>query len=148
MRYQRRALCTLAVAVSASFFGAAALRAGQAEGEKGKRPSLSLKLSPLLAAAPAKVRAVVEVRGGANDYEDFYCPTLEWDWGDDTRSEATQDCEPYEAGRSEIRRRFTADHTFQHGGNYKVMFRMKRKDKIVIATSANIQVRPGLSDEF
>ena len=54
-----------------------------------------------------------EIKGGANDYEDFYCASVEWEWGDDTKSESKADCDPYEAGKSEIKRRFVMEHTFR-----------------------------------
>jgi hypothetical protein len=101
-----------------------------------------------MALAPARVRGTVEVRGGPDDYEPFYCPTVEWDWGDETTSEATLDCEPYSPGTSTIRRRFTGDHTYQTSGTFKVTFRLKKKNKVVAATSSNIQVRPGLNEPF
>ena len=116
--------------------------------DKGKKPSVSLKVTPPLAIAPANVRAAVEIRGGPDDYEDFYCPSIEWDWGDDTRSESAKDCDPYEAGHSTIARRFSTSHTYQQSGNYKVTFRMKRKDKVVALSSVNVQVQPGLTERY
>ena len=135
----------LATAVVASVV---APRLGAARQDENKKPSLSLKATPPIAFSPAKVRVVAEIRGGADDYQEYYCPTIEWDWGDGTISENGQDCDPYEAGKSTIRRRFTADHTYRMAGNYKVFFRMKRKDKTIAATSASVQVRPGLRDQF
>jgi hypothetical protein len=114
--------------------------------DENRKPSLSLKATPPIAFSPAKVRVVAEVRGGADDYEEFYCPTIEWDWGDGTISENTADCDPYEAGKSAIRRRFSAEHTFRMSGNYKVIFKLKRKDKTIAATSVSVQVRPGLRE--
>lgn len=128
-------------------YGTAAPVAGAGRQEENKKPSLSLKATPPIAFSPAKVRVVADVRGGADDYHEFYCPTVEWDWGDGTVSENTQDCDPYEAGKSTIRRRFTAEHTYRLAGNFKVFFRLKRKDKTVAATSASVQVRPGLRDQ-
>ena len=96
---------------------------------------------------PARVRGVAEIRGGADDYQGYYCPTVEWDWGDGTISENTQDCDPYEAGKSTIRRRFSAEHTYRLAGNFKVFFRLKRKDKTMGAASASVQVKPGLRDQ-
>ena len=61
------------------------------------------------------VASSAELIGGANDSEEFYCPTIEWDWGDGTQSESSVDCEPYEAGKSEIKRRFTVSHVFRAG---------------------------------
>jgi hypothetical protein len=109
-----------------------------------KRPKLTLKAQPVIAMSPARVVLTAELTGGPNDFEEFYCPTVEWDWGDGTHSESTADCEPYEAGRSEIKRRFTVEHVFR-AGMYKVMFKLKRRDKALTAATVNIQVRPGLS---
>jgi hypothetical protein len=98
--------------------------------------------------SPLRVRVVVDVRGGSNDYPDFYCPTIEWEWGDGTVSESSEDCDPYEAGKSTIRRRFSAEHVFRQSGTFQVFFRLKQKDKTIAASSANIQVRAGLRDGF
>jgi hypothetical protein len=110
-----------------------------------RRPKVTLKAQPLVSMSPARVVLTAELQGGADDYEEFYCPSVEWDWGDGTHSESTLDCEPYEAGKSEIRRRFTVEHIFR-AGVYKVMFRLKRRDKTMAAATVNIQVRPGLRD--
>ena len=40
-----------------------------------KKPSLSLKASPSVSFAPARIVVVAEVKGGADDLEEFYCPT-------------------------------------------------------------------------
>ncbi len=144
MLHPRRAGCTLAALFLLTILqGGAATTAAAGGDGKGKKPSLSLKVSPSLVVAPAKVHAVVEVKGGADDYEEFYCPRIEWEWGDETRSESVQDCEPYEAGKSSIKRRFSTDHTYQESGQFKVTFRMKRKDKVFASASTNLQVQPG-----
>jgi hypothetical protein len=92
------------------------------------------------------VQIVAELRGGVNDYEDFYCASVEWDWGDGTVSENSEDCDPFVAGKSEIRRRYTATHTYRFGDNYRPVFRLKQKSKVVGAVTANVQVRPGVRD--
>ena len=109
------------------------------------RPKLSLKAQPVIAMSPARIVLTAELVGGPNDYEEFYCPTVEWDWGDGTQSESTNDCAPYESGKSEIKRRFTVEHLFR-AGNYRVSFKLKRRDKVLGLTSVTVQVRPGLRD--
>src|SRR5690242_5108290 len=47
-----------------------------------KRPSLALKATPQVAFAPAKVVVRAEVKGGPDDFEDFYCAAVEWVWDD------------------------------------------------------------------
>jgi hypothetical protein len=110
-----------------------------------RRPQVKLKAQPVIAMAPARIVLTAELVGGANDFEEFYCPTVEWEWGDGTQSESSSDCAPYEAGKSEIKRRYTVEHTFRAGA-YRVMFHLKRRDKSVGVASVNIQIRPGLRD--
>jgi hypothetical protein len=112
---------------------------------KDQRPKVTLKATPIVSIAPARVVLTAELVGGSNDYEEYYCPTVEWDWGDGTQSESTADCEPYQPGKTEIKRRFTVEHVFR-AGSYRVMFRMKRRDKPIVAATANIQVRQGIRD--
>jgi len=98
----------------------------------------------------SRVVLTAELVGGDNDFEDFYCPAVEWEWGDGTKSESATDCAPYEPGKSEIKRRFTVEHVFRTGrpNGYRVTVHLKRRDKSVGAATVNIQVRPGLRDGF
>jgi len=111
----------------------------------GKRPKVTLKAQPVIAMSPARVVLTAELVGGPNDFEEFYCPTVEWDWGDGTQSESTSDCAPYEPGKSEIKRRFTVEHVFR-AGPFRVSFRMKRRDKVLAMATVSIQIRPGLRE--
>lgn len=117
-------------------------------GEQGnKKPSLSLKASPAISFAPARIVLVAEVKGGANDFEDFYCPSVDWDWGDETNSVADTDCEPYQPGKSEIKRRYTIEHRYKSEGTYKITLKLKKGARIVASANAQIQVRSGLTGE-
>src|SRR4029079_15374729 len=60
--------------------------------QDAKKPKLTLKAQPAISMSPARVVVTAERMGGADDYEDFYCPTVAWDWGDETQSESTSDC--------------------------------------------------------
>jgi hypothetical protein len=114
--------------------------------DKGK-PSLTMRATPVSGFAPLKVTVSVALQGGANDFQDFYCPSIEWDWDDGTKSEEKIDCEPYEAGKSEIRRNYRAEHKFEVGGaEYRVQFRLKQKSKTVGSTSTTIRIQPGIRD--
>jgi len=66
------------------------------------RPKISLHATPVIAMAPARVVLTAELNGGANDFEEYYCGAVEWEWGDGTKSESSSDCAPYEPGKSEI----------------------------------------------
>jgi hypothetical protein len=94
------------------------------------------------------VHLVVDIKGGANDYADFYCPTVQWDWDDGTISENHEDCDPYEEGRSTITRRFSADHTFRSSGDYRLAFRLKQKDKVIAASTTTVSVRAGANEGY
>jgi hypothetical protein len=151
MVHSRRALCApiavLVLAVSAILGPFGTAFEAQKVGED-KKPSLSLRASPPVGFSPLRVRVVVDVRGGPDNYAEFYCPSLQWDWGDGTISESSEDCEPYQEGKSTIRRRFSAEHVYRQSGTYRAMFRLKQRDKVIAASSANVQVRTGVREEF
>jgi hypothetical protein len=111
--------------------------------KENPRPRLVLRAQPVVAVAPARVVLTAELLGGANDFEEYYCPTISWEWGDGTVSETTVDCEPYEAGKSEIKRRFTVQHIFREEGSQKVFLRLKRRNKDVATAWVTVSVRPG-----
>ena len=109
-----------------------------------KKPSLSLKATPSVSFAPSRIVVVAEVKGGSNDFEEFYCPTVEWEWGDLTTSTAEADCDPYSPGKSEIKRRYTVEHRYKNAGGYKIILRLKKGTKVVASANTQVQVRAGL----
>jgi hypothetical protein len=133
---------------SVSVAATLALVAGAAIAADGeaKKPSISVRANPSAGFSPLKVFISAEIKGGPDDFAEFYCPAIEWVWGDDTRAESSADCDPYEAGKSEIKRRYSVSRIFQTSGNFRVEFRLKQKDKVVGSGSTTIQVRPGLRD--
>jgi hypothetical protein len=114
--------------------------------DKPKKPKISVKANPAMAISPARVVASADINGGPDDFEEFYCATVEWDWGDDTRSNNSADCDPYEAGKSQIKRRFTADQTYRTAGDYRIQFRLKKKDKSIAGATTSVKIKPGLGD--
>ena len=107
------------------------------------KPELTLRSTPKIGFAPAEILFIAELRGGADDYEDLYCATIEWDWDDDTRSESTPDCDPYEQGTSKIRRRFSTRHKFEYGRRYEVRLRLKQGDNTVASARTTVELRGG-----
>jgi len=149
MKFLRRVAWPTALSVALPvILGAAAASAQKDDSKKDepRKPKVTLRAQPMISMAPSRVVLTAELEGGANDFQDFYCPAVEWEWGDGTTSEASTDCQPYEPGKSEIKRRFTVDHVFRGPGNYRVMFRLKQHERAVGVASAQIQVRPGLRD--
>jgi hypothetical protein len=116
--------------------------------ESNLRPKFSLRAQPNVGVSPARIVLTAELTGGANDYEEYYCPTVLWEWGDGTESESTIDCEPYEAGKSEIRRRFVQEHVFRNAGSNKVWVRLKRNDKLLASATVNVHIQPGRANDF
>ena len=117
---------------------------GSFDDEEGEAPKLSLRASPKIGFAPADILFIAEFRGGDDDYEEYYCVSLEWDWDDDTRSQSTPDCEPYEPGESKIRRRYSMRHSFDRGGSYDVRLSLKQRDDTVVSARTQVELRGGL----
>jgi hypothetical protein len=140
----RRTIATgvTCLAVAASSVPAFAQRDAKNPKEDNQRPKLSLKAQPNVGIAPARVILTLELTGGPNDFQEYYCPTVLWDWADGTESESTFDCEPYVAGKSEIKRRYTVQHTFRAGA-HKVWVRLKRNAKLLASANVTLQIQPG-----
>jgi hypothetical protein len=115
---------------------------------KREKVGLTLRVNPPISFSPALVSAVGELKGEPQPDDEIllYCAGVEWDWGDGTRSEAQSDCEPYEAGKSTIKKRFAAQHTYTTAGRYRIQLRLTRNQKTVLATNSSVQVRPGARD--
>ena len=45
--------------------------------EPDRRPRVTLRAQPAVGIAPARVVFTAELVGGANDFEEFYCPTVD-----------------------------------------------------------------------
>jgi len=112
--------------------------------DKGKKPRLDLRAIPRMAFSPVNIFLTAELMGG-DDVEEFYCPELEWEWGDGGKSVHEADCPPYEAG-TKIERRFTTEHEFRRAGIYNVKVTLRRAKRTLAAQSVKITVRPGLGD--
>lgn len=122
------------------------------DGQKGtqkdsdRRPKFVLRANPLVATSPARIVLTGELVGGADDFEEYYCVSTQWEWGDDTSSESNTDCPPYEAGKSQIKRRFAVEHVFRRAGNYRVMLHLKQRSRTVATATTNLQIRPGVRE--
>ena len=138
----RSLLCAAAVLVGAAV-PTFAQTPGDRERPEPKRPTLSLRTIPGTGMVPVRISATAELKGGTDDFQDYYCPTIEWIWGDGTVSEVSADCEPYEPGVSQIRRRYTVSHNYTRAGIYRIVFRLKTKGRIMAAQSVAIRLLGG-----
>jgi hypothetical protein len=138
----RRRTVLLATVVLALGAGAAGRAASP---PKPKKPSLTLRATPRFAFSPAMIFLTAELVGG-DDVESFYCPEVEWEWGDGGKSVQEGDCPPFEAGVSKLQRRFTAEHEYKRSGNYIATVRLLRTGKSLAKADVAIQVRPGLGE--
>ena len=132
-------LLVLAASLSAQKSG----QKNDAKAPESQRPKLSLRAQPAIAIAPARVVLTAELTGGSDDFQEYYCPTVRWEWGDLSSSESALDCAPYEEGKTQIKRRFTIEHKFEHAGSFKVYLRLKHGSKEVAAISTTIKLQPG-----
>jgi hypothetical protein len=80
---------------------------------------------------------------GGDDLDEFYCPELEWYWGDGGKSVHESDCPPFEAGMA-IERRFSAEHAYRRAGNYSIRLSLRRAGRPLAMASVKVAVRPGL----
>lgn len=145
------------LALSVAWLGSAAWAAqrdGRRDGNRDRdpdgdrRPRFSLKAQPMIGTTPARIVFTAELVGGADDFEEYYCAAIEWEWGDDTTSESKADCPPFEAGKTSIRRRYTIDHIYRRAGSYRPMIHLKQRSKQVATAMTNIQIRSGPRDLY
>jgi hypothetical protein len=128
-----------AVAVAVLAFASLASPALAGDSGKPRRPQLDLRASPRIAFSPVEVLITAQLKGGA-DLEEFYCPGLEWDWGDGTHSAHESDCAPFDSEAS-VERFFRARHAYGAPGNYQVRLTLRRADRTVAAGSVALMVR-------
>ena len=121
------------------FCSAAALSSPAASGVDNK-PSIAVRSAPAMGFAPFRVVLTADVKGGPDDYEQYYCATIEWDMGDGNKAEQQLDCDPYEAGKSQIKRRYVREQVFDTPGEFRVVFRLKQKNKVVGSGQTMIRV--------
>ena len=117
---------------------ALAVPAPASERLETKKPRLDVQATPRTAFPPVMVLVTGQLVGG-DDLEEFYCPALEWDWGDGGRSAQESDCPPFDA-ETIMARRFSARHAYREPGAYEIRLTLRRADRSVAAGTALIRV--------
>lgn len=140
--------CSFALLAAVLAFTMLSGGAANAQRNDDKKASLSLRVQPPVGFPPLRVRVSAELRGGPDDAQDLYCPSVEWDWGNGLTSSRVSDCPVYEAGKSTIERRYSAEHTFNEHGSYSVRLRLKQGSRVVASASTNVQVRDGFREDI
>ena len=107
------------------------------------RRSLDLRASPQVSFSPSRVVLTGELRNVTTQDEEMYCPEVEWEWGDGTRSSVSADCGPFEPGASTTKLRYVQQHTFQYPGYFKVVLRLKRGPQVLVSGTTTLTVRAG-----
>ena len=125
--------------------GASGKESNRDQKDNGKA-SLSLRATPMMAFAPVRITLAAQLKGAASDTEDFYCPTVEWDWGDGTISESSSDCEPFQLNKSEIQKSFMTQHVYKTGGQYEVRLLLKKADRVVAVASTSLNISRAINE--
>lgn len=135
------------VALALAFPGLAVAQddSKQDEKKKGKKPALELRASPRFGFSPMNVLFTAELKGG-DDVEEYYCPEVEWEWGDGGKSVQEGDCPPFEPGVSKIQRHFSIEKEYRRAGVFNVQVSLKRTNKTFAKSHVRVTVRPGLGD--
>jgi len=114
------------------------------EKKKGKKPGLELRATPRHSFSPANILFTAELKGG-DDIEEFYCPEIEWEWGDGGKSVQEADCEPWAQGTT-LERRWSAHHVYQFAGLYPVKITLRKSGRTIASQTLSLTVRAGLGD--
>ncbi len=99
-----------------------------------------IKHRPLIAYAPVNIMFTLYLDG---DPEEMYCPGLEWEFGDGSKSGQESDCEPY-SPEVEVQTRHTAQHAYGCGGEYNVKVRGSKGGKTLFVAATVVTVNVGL----
>jgi hypothetical protein len=135
------------VVLALAAFLAASTGSQAAAEKKPKKPRLELRAMPRMSYSPVTIHVVAELKGG-DDIEQYYCPEIEWEWGDGGKSVQEGDCSPFEPGVSKIGRRFTAEHHYKWSGGYRVSVRLRKADKSFAKADVSLTIRPGAGEGY
>ena len=127
-------------AVALGFVGAALADDAQ-KPKKPKRPGLELRVSPRFSFSPAELMFTAELKGG-DDTEEYYCPEIEWEWGDGGKSIQEADCDPWNP-ETKIERRFVTRHVFVESGLYETRVTLRKAGRMIATHTIDVTVRPG-----
>jgi hypothetical protein len=135
-----------ALVLAAAFVLAGGASATEKDDGGDDKPAIDLRMSPRMGFSPLSVLFTLEFKGG-DEHEDYYCPEIEWEWGDGSISTHESDCDPFVPGESKIDRRYIERHLYQYSGTYPMKVRIKRVDRLIATASIRVSIRPGPGDQ-
>ncbi len=112
--------------------------------KKLKRPGLELRVSPRYSFSPATLMFTAELKGG-DDMEEYYCPEIEWEWGDGGKSVEEADCDPWQPD-TKIERRFVNRHLFVESGTYQTRVTLRKSNKTIATQTVDVTIRAGAGE--
>jgi hypothetical protein len=133
----------LVVLASAPFASTSTLADGPVLNLKRPRATFMRRRMPNERTTPAvtvRISALLKDLDKAEELEKYYCLDEVWDWDDDTESEYSPDCDPYEPG-TELKTQFGASHQYRTPGSFRIRLRLESNGKTVISGTTRAQIR-------
>jgi hypothetical protein len=103
-------------------------------------PQPGLRVSPKAGFAPLQILLTAELKGG-EETEKFYCPRVEWEWPNGTRSSEESDCAEFEK-RDDYPRSWRRE-ILSGAGAWTFTVRFYKGDKLLSKVSETVSVLEG-----
>jgi len=72
--------------------------------------------------------------------ERYYCPEVEWEWEDGSRSISESDCPPFDEADEDRRFVRRKTHGFQRAGHWTITVRLSKAGELIHAEEADVLV--------
>ena len=110
-----------------------------------KDAKVELQPTPRVAMMPGGTHAAVvrfRLRVSDGGKEDYYCPRVEWEWDDGTKSSEESDCPPFEQATAPDHERIWS-HTREYwdAGQHLVTVRIFKGDRLVRKVETTVDIR-------
>jgi hypothetical protein len=102
------------------------------------RPHLEVTAHPRMAFGPLRAVLMAQLQGG-DDGPDFYCPRIEWSFGDGGGSVRESDCPPWTSG-TPIERHFSVEHCYRTAGDLPVVVTLWQANRKLAQAGTTITV--------
>lgn len=102
------------------------------------KPNLELVAIPDEGEAPLTVQFLASIRSADDRDPHLYCLDADWDF-DVVRFIERQDCPPFEDGET-IQRSYSAVHTFERSGTYRVRLGLRQGEEVVLRDEVWVEV--------